>query len=149
MENLSFNILTFDWPATSLTFYFSKEDRDFCSRIHKTLFPKNIESIFPGILSDGTEFIYTTFDYQKEGFTPLSLDFTTENQDLVRKFYNRQISYYFQKTKNQVVKKGFIGQNQVWVKATKISNPVFDILMPCQVLSPDTTWILIRIISVH
>ena len=128
-QNLSFNILTFDWPATNLTFYFSKEDMDFCSRIHKTIFPKNIESIFPGILSDGTEFIYTTFDYQKEGFTPLSLDFKTENEDLVRKYYNRQISYYFQKTKNQVVKKGFIGQNQVWVKATKIANPLFDIYL--------------------
>ena len=76
-QNLSFNILTFDWPATDLTFYFSKEDIEFCTRIHKTLFPKNIESIFPGILSDGTEFIYTTFDYKKEGFTPLSLDFKT------------------------------------------------------------------------
>lgn len=75
-QNLSFNILTFDWPATDLTFYFSKEDIEFCSRIHKTLFPKkHRESISPGILSDGTEFIYTTFDYKKEGFTPLSLDF--------------------------------------------------------------------------
>ena len=76
----------------------TKEDRDFCSRIHKTLFPKKIESIFPGILSDGTEFIYTTFDYQQEGFTPLALDFKTENEDFVRKYYTRQISYYFQKT---------------------------------------------------
>ena len=46
---------------------------------------------------------------------------------MVRKYYNRQISHYFQKIKSQVVKKGFIGQNQVWVKATKIPNPVFDI----------------------
>ena len=129
LQNLSFNILTFGWPVTNLTFYFSKEDIEFCSRIHKTLFPKNIESIFPAILNDGTEFIYTTFDYQKAGLTPLSLDFKKENEYLVRKYYNRQISYYFQKTRNQVVKKGFIGQNQVWVKATKIPNPVFDIYL--------------------
>ncbi len=128
-QNLYFNILTFDWPKANLSFYFSKVENAFCSRIHKTLFPKNIESIFPGILEDGTEFIYSTFDYEKEGFTPLSIQFKTENEDLLRKYYNRQIRYYFQKIRNQIVRKGFIGQNQVWVKSAKLSNKQFNIYL--------------------
>ncbi len=70
-QNLLFNILTFDFPRGEQTFYFSLEEAEKCNRIHRTLFPNNIEEIFPGIHLDGTEFIYTTFDYAKEGFIPL------------------------------------------------------------------------------
>ncbi|RFM29587.1 Piwi domain-containing protein [Deminuibacter soli] len=120
-QTLYFNIIPFDLPAEEKTFYFSLEETKKSNRLHRTLFPNDIETIFPGILSDNTEFIYTTFDYAKEGFTALSIDFKTENQDLLRKYYNRQIRYYFRKEKEQLVRTGFIGQNQVWVKATKLS----------------------------
>ena len=73
-QNLYFNILTFDFPQKEQTFYFSKEDIEFCKPIHKSLFPREIETIFPGVTTDGTDFIYSTFDYAKEGFTSLSID---------------------------------------------------------------------------
>ena len=126
-QNLYFNILTFDFPEKEQTFYFSKEETEYCSRIHRSLFPREIESIFPGVTTDDTQFIYSTFDYPKEGFTPLNIDFEKENQDLLRKYYNRQIRHYFKKIKNQLVKKGFIGENQVWVYSNDLSDDKFDI----------------------
>jgi hypothetical protein len=127
LQSLFFNILTFDFPTGKQTFYFSLSEIGKCTRIHHTLFPNDIENIFPGIASDGTEFIYTSFDYAKEGFVPLAIDFKTENQDFLRRFYNRQINYYFRKELKQLVRTGFIGQNQVWVPAKKLSNNQFKV----------------------
>lgn len=124
-EKLYFNILTFDFPKEPQTFYFSREEQGICSRIHRTLFPKHIETIFPGITAGGAEFIYTTYTYQKEGFTPLQIDFKTDTPDLIKKFYNRQINYFFKKVKNQIVRKGFINENQIWVPSAKHSTREF------------------------
>ncbi len=126
-QTLFFNIVPFDFPTGKQTFYFSLSEIGKCTRIHHTLFPNNIENIFHGIVSDGTEYIYTSFDYAKEGFVPLAIDFKTENQDFLRRFYNRQINYYFRKELKQLVRTGFIGQNQVWVPAKKLSNDQFKV----------------------
>jgi hypothetical protein len=126
-QNLCFNIIPFDFPDKEEVFYFSLQEADKCNKVHHTLFPNDIETIFPGIRSNGTEFIYTTFDVKRDGFVPLSIDFKTENQDLLRKYYNRQIRHYFRKEKKQLVRTGFIGQNQVWVKSSKLSTPQFTI----------------------
>ncbi|HEY9340554.1 MAG TPA: hypothetical protein VIQ23_03170, partial [Hanamia sp.] len=126
-QNLYFNILTFDLPKEEQTFYFSLEDVEFCRPIHRSIFPNDIESIFPGVTTDGTEFIYTSFDFPKEGFTPLSIDFSTENRDLLKRFYNRKINYYFKKVNEQLVRTGFIGQNQVWVYSNELSDNQYDI----------------------
>ena len=126
-QNLYFNILTFDFPEKEQTFYFSKEETEYCSRIHRSLFPREIESIFPGVTTDDTQFIYSTFDYPKEGFTPLNIDFEKENKDLLRKYYNRQIRHYFKKVKSQLVRTGFIGENQVRIYSNELSDDKFDV----------------------
>lgn len=54
--NLFFNILTFEFPSENKTFYFTKDDNGKGHKIHKTLFPKEIDSIFPGISNNGTDF---------------------------------------------------------------------------------------------
>ena len=41
----------------------------------------------------------------------------TKNPDLVKRYYNRQINYYFRVIKEQIVKVGFIKENQVWIKS--------------------------------
>jgi hypothetical protein len=123
--NLSFNILTFDFPAENQTFYFAKDDVAKSHKIHKSLFPKEIDSIFPGINNNGTDFIYTTFTGEKEGFTPLKINLSTENEDLLKRYYNRQINYYFSKVKEQIVKVGFVKENQVWFYSQQHSNAQF------------------------
>ncbi len=126
-ENLYFNIIPFYFPREEQTFYFTLEKADKCNKIYRTLFPNDIEIIFPGIHSDGTEFIYTTFDYAKEGFIPLEINFKTENQDLLRKYYNREIHHYFKSKRRQLVRRGFIGQNQIWVHCKKLSDAQFNV----------------------
>ncbi len=128
-QNLFFNILTFDFPAENQTFYFTKEEIQKSHRLHKSLFPNEVDSLFPGISNNGTDFIYTTFAGKTKDFLPLSIDFTKENQDLIKRYYNRQISYYFGKTKKQIVKTGFIKENQIWIKAPTLSTNQWDVYM--------------------
>ncbi|MEJ7830022.1 MAG: hypothetical protein WKF91_17565, partial [Segetibacter sp.] len=126
-QTLYFNILTFDYPEEDQVFYFSEKPIGLCTGIYKTLFPNNVEDIFPGITTDGTEKIYTTYTTAEEGCTPLAIDFTTENHDLLRRYYNRRINDYFKLTKELLVKVGKIGQNQVWLYANELSNEEFDV----------------------
>lgn len=125
-EKLFFNILTFDYPKQAIDFYFSLDDNGSASRLHKTLFPKNISSIFPNITNNpDADFIYTTFIGETKGFTKLSIDFKTENQDLLKRFYNGQLNYYFSKIKEQVVRTGFIRETQVWLPVANASKSDF------------------------
>lgn len=125
--NLTFNVLTFDFPDEDQPMYFSKKDNGKCHTIHKSIFPVNIESVFPGILRDGTENIFTTFTFETEGFKPLTIDFKSENPDFIKRHYNRKINYYFHNKKKQIVKVGFIKENQIWVYSKKHSTAQWDI----------------------
>src|SRR5688572_10309794 len=118
-QNLQFNLITFDFPNEDVTFYFSREEKGICYRLYWSLFPNEIENIFPGIKSDGTEFIYTTYDYKKDGFVPLSIDLSQDNPDLVKKYYNKKVYHYFKKEQGQIAKKGFINETLVWLPATE------------------------------
>lgn len=119
-HNLFFNILTFNWPKNKIQFYFHKEEQSSYPRLHKRVFPNNIDSIFTGLTNSDQDFITTTYEGKTEGFTPLEIDFKTENPDLIKQYYNRKIKYIFQKKLEQVVKVNFIKENQIWVPA--ISN---------------------------
>ena len=114
-QNLLFNIVTFDFPKVDQCLYFSKIEEGRCHRLHWTLFPKDIESIFPGIKSSGTEFIYTTYNFEKEGFLPLVINFSKDNPNLVKKFYNRKVFLYFKKELKTIAKQGFINETIVWL----------------------------------
>ncbi len=117
VQNLFFNILTFDWPKQPLTFYFSKEKNGKCQKLHSTQFPTEITKIFPGIEKGGTTTLYTTFNREREGFLPLEIDFSKDNRDLLRKFYDDEINFYFRRIRNKIVRIGFINENQVWLKS--------------------------------
>ncbi len=125
--SLFFNILTFDWPAEPVTFYFSDTDKEKCRKLYFTLFPKEINSIYPDIVNNSTNNIYTTFTGERKDFEPLTINFQTENPDLIKRYYNRQINYYFRVVKSMIVKVGFIKENQVWLKAYGTYNESFDL----------------------
>lgn len=126
-QNLFFNILTFDWPTAKANFYFSLEENGHCQKIHKSIFPNNIKSIFPGITPNGTACIYTTFTGERAGFKSLEIDIPTENHAFIKRFYDRQINYYFRAIKEQIVKVGFIKENQVWLPLPKESTPQYHV----------------------
>lgn len=118
-NSLFFNILTFDWPKAPITFYFSDQDNGKSQKLHFTLFPNEAESLFPNVVRNSTNELYTTFTGETEGFQPLLIDFKTENPDLIRRYYNRQINFYFRSIQKQIVKVGFVKENQIWLKSRK------------------------------
>jgi hypothetical protein len=123
-NNLYFNIITFDWPKAKMKFYFQNEEKSTYTRIYKSIFPANIASIFPNIPAI-QKFIGTSFTGEIEGFTPLSIDFKTENPDLIKRYYNNQINYYFRKLKQQVLKTTFIKENQIWIPQPTLDTPKY------------------------
>lgn len=126
-QNLFFNLITFDWPSEKPAFFFSKDKHDKYPRLHKSLFPNDIDKIFPGISKNGVDFIYTTFTGKTEGFSQLKIDFKNENPDLLKRYYNQQINYYFGKTKEQIVKTGFIKETQVWLPSPALSTEKYNV----------------------
>ena len=126
-QKLYFLILTFEFPSENKTFYFSKDDIGKSHKIHKTLFPKEIDSIFPGLSNNGTDFIYTTFTSDNEEFKPLEVNFSYENEDLIKRYYNRKINHYFRRVKFKIVKVGFIKENQVWFFSYLLSTNQYDL----------------------
>jgi hypothetical protein len=123
-QDLNFNILTFSWPKTPVTFYFSKEQIGGCQKIYKTKFPKNIDKLFPGI-SASANFIYTTFIFEKEGYKPLPINFQEENNELLKHYYNWRIGKYFTEIKNEIVKRSFIDDRQIWLRDRSYKNATF------------------------
>jgi hypothetical protein len=94
-QNLFFNILTFDWPTEPVNFYISDTDNGKCQVLYFTLFPNEIGSPFPNLVRNSTNNLFTTFTGETEGFQPLPINFQTENEDLIKRYYNRQINFYF------------------------------------------------------
>ena len=117
-ENLFLNTLTFEFPKQPIIFYFSMEDREDCplTKLHHTLFPKNIKEIFPDIT--GNDILYTSFTKKLKDFQPLEIDFASDNFYLIKRYYNREIRRYFTQ-QNKLVEPTFIKDNQVWLRNTK------------------------------
>lgn len=121
--NLAFNSINFDFPKEKKQFYFSETYQAGSSKIHKSIFPTNIRTILP----DAEDFIYTSFDRKKENSKELEIDFQTENQDFIKRYYDAKINFYFRHIKHQIVKKGFIRENQIWVENIALSNAQFKV----------------------
>jgi hypothetical protein len=62
-----------------LNFFFGLEENVHCQKIDRSIFPNEIEDLFPGITTDGTECIYTAFTGEREGFQKLEIDLSSEN----------------------------------------------------------------------
>lgn len=119
-QKLHFNILPFDWPKEEVTMYFSKDYQPFSSPVHKSIFPNDIEKIFPKL--GDKEFIYTSYVQNRKGFTPLQIDLKNENPHFVKRFFDNRIRYYFRRIQGQITHTGFIKETQVLVHAPELSN---------------------------
>jgi len=116
-ESLFLNTLAFEFPKEPKIFYFSTEDREDVSltKLSHQLFPDNIKEIFPDISNADT--IYTSFDWELDGFQPLEISFPTENFALIKRYYNREIRNHFTK-RDFLVEPTFIKDNQIWLRNT-------------------------------
>jgi hypothetical protein len=123
MNNLFFNILTFDWPEKTVVFYFKEGKQEDSTSIHKSIFPKNIANFLPNAKS--LDFISTSFDNEKDGFIPVVIDFKNENKEFIKRYYNDKIKFFFKKVNPQIFKINFVKDNQIWIPNQKDSTPHF------------------------
>jgi hypothetical protein len=123
-ENLYYNALTFDIPTKPVTLYFSKEKIGTDHKISKSKFPTNIETVFPEILTDSTEFIYTSFFYPNDDYQALEVILADQKKDFLKHYYNFVVKRFF-RSKKKLVKKNFIKDNQLWLRDKKYSNTTF------------------------
>ena len=114
-QQLYFNLLTFDWPQKPIMLYFSLEQIKGSVLVYKSNYPNNITEIFPNLVNEGIEKIYTTFDKNVEGTTPLEIDFNDKNVFLYKDFLNYKLYHYFKSISGVVVTRNFIKEPQVWV----------------------------------
>lgn len=121
IQDLYFNILPFKWQEEPRIYYFSRTYLPFSTPIHKSLFPQNIDKIFPEIKKENPDFIYTSFDQKRAGYTPLELTLKDECAGLSIKLFDRKITHYFRNIVKQLVHIGFIRENIVYVPAPDLS----------------------------
>lgn len=116
-ENLFLNTIAFEFPAESKTYYFTMQDSQehFLTKLSHQLFPSNIKDIFPDITNGDA--LFTSFDRKIESLKPLEIDFSSNNFYLVKRYYNREIKYYFNQL-GFLVEPTFIKDNQIWLKNT-------------------------------
>lgn len=110
--NLTCNIIPFFIPGTLIPFYFKTEEDLTSHRIHKNVIPEKVALTMN--LNDEVEFIYTSFNVFKEGYTEVHLDLSSEKPSFIKRFYNFNVYQYF-KTSNVLVKKNFVQDVQVWI----------------------------------
>lgn len=122
MQNqLFFNALNFELPAKSRLFYFSKNHFPNAFKIHKSIFPNELLTYLP----DAEDFCYSSFEKKTEDCISFEIDFKTENQDFIKKYYNELIRFHFQKIPGLMVKTSFIRDNQIWISNPSLSTVEF------------------------
>ena len=122
-EKLFLNTLTFEYPKEPVKFYFSDKNDD----KHKStplkslvLVPKEVKQtqkfmdLFAGC---GGMILYTSFDLPTEGFDAIDIDFNEpENENLIKRYYNRRLEKYFQKFDEVITTpSGITHDLQVWL----------------------------------
>lgn len=116
-SNLTYNILTFEIPSKSQTFYFSEKEIIGSHRIHYFLFPEEVKAFFNKSLPSIGEdcFLYTTFNNQSEGLKAINIDLQLANQAFIKRYFNYQIYNHF-KSQRFLINNNFIRDNTIWLK---------------------------------
>lgn len=130
MATHCFNILTFNHPSDSLTFYFSDKEEEGTTRIFHELVPDEVIDKY-----GEQEHYYTSFCQEKEGFIPVTKPtiptyekITTEegteksvqvsnsalSSSILKRYYNSLIHNHF-KSKGCLVKPNFVSDTEVWL----------------------------------
>ncbi len=121
-QQLYFNLLTFDWPQKPITLYFSLEQIKGSVLVYKSNYPNNITEIFPNLGNERIEKIYTTFDNNLEGTTPLEISIDKDFTSLYKQFLNYKIRQHFKSLKGTIVTRNFVKDTQIWIKNNEIKH---------------------------
>jgi hypothetical protein len=120
-EALYLNTIPFEYPKAPVTFYFSLNDGDGLKKLNHVNFPVNIRDIYPNITN--ADPLYSSFDRKMEGLQSLAIDFSLpENYHLIKRFYNRQLRHYLNRSNLFVEPNRITNDNQIW-KLDNYQNP--------------------------
>lgn len=125
-EHLKFNILSFNWPAQSPTFFFSLQESEGSHLVHRSKFSPQILETFPDLDPKVTEFIYTTFTEETEGSIGLQMEMYDEELRIYKQYLKNRIKHYFIAQGN-IVCRNFVGDTQVWIQALKTKNEHYNL----------------------
>ncbi|MDN3723911.1 Piwi domain-containing protein [Aequorivita sp. SDUM287046] len=137
MENLCFNILTFEPPQNDLTLYFSNIEDETLNRVYHTKVPDEVIERF-----EKQEHYYTSFDKEAPHSFPVTKLIspayeTRKNIDgedrsyivqnsawsisILKRYFNAKIHEYF-KNKEFLVKPNFIHDTEIWIPSQKFDS---------------------------
>lgn len=133
-EKLFLNTLTFEFPKEPVKFYFSENDdaeHKSTRLVSPALIPAeinelSISDIDKSVSKDRLRELYTSFDLPTSGFKEVSIDFNNpNNENLVKRYYNRRLEKYFRYYDNVVVTNcGITKDIQVWILNKNKTNQV-------------------------
>lgn len=133
MSNLLFNILTFSHPEEEQVFFFSDQEQENLTRIHKTLVPKEVIEKY-----GEQEHYYTSFAQEHPNFLAIQKPTTPEYQTIIneegeerkkpvdnssfhssilKRYYNSLIHNHF-KSKGFLVKPNFVSDTEIWIASS-------------------------------
>lgn len=107
-NNLTYNILTFDIPTESKTFYFSETETSSSYKIHKFSLSDEIKKSY----TPDIEFLYTTFTEPNQDFEALNLAIDDLKYSFIKIYYTHLIYTYF-KENGFLVHKDFVNDIEV------------------------------------
>lgn len=122
-DQLFFNSVNFELPSKSRKFYFSLTHFPKAIKIHKSIFPNDLLTYLP----EAKNFCWTSFGKNTDNTVGIEIDFHTENQDFIKRYYHALIFYYFSHIPNVIVRINFIKENQVWIPFSVASNEEFEV----------------------
>lgn len=119
-SNLTYNILTFDIPSNSQTFYFSEKEIEGSQRIHQFLFPDEVKAVFDKVKpnEEGEIYLYTTFTNQSESSKALDIDLKKTSKAFIKRYCNFLIFNYF-KSQGFLINNNFVRDNKIWLKLSE------------------------------
>ena len=118
-EHLKCNILNFNWPAITPTFYLSLQDIESSHPIHSSKFSQQLKDAFPNEDLSKVEHIYTTFTEEIPEAPTLKIALR-DNKELriYKQYLKHQLKTYFLE-KGYIVVKNFVRDVQVWIPSKK------------------------------
>lgn len=118
-EHLKCNILNFNWPAITPTFYLSLQDIESSHPIHSSKFSQQLKDAFPNENLSKVEHIYTTFTEVIPNAPTIKINLRNPKELRIYKQYLKyQIKNHFL-NQSYIVSRNFVRDVQVWIPSKK------------------------------
>ena len=121
-QNLILNMVTFNHPVEVKQFGLFRDAFNGSQRLHKTLWPKELDETHPELLNEEElEFLYTDFETTEGADFVVNINLI-ENKAFSKRYYTKLISLHFAKIAD-VSNPNFVKDVEIWFKHNTSTNP--------------------------